>query len=91
MNLTHTRGAHTFKAGLMREREAFGQARSGIFAGEFNFRNDARGPEQHRLSRSPTPSSARHRVQESLGRRPDNRRQNTWAWFVQDTWKPTAS
>ena len=29
VNLTHTRGAHTFKFGPMRERENFGQARSG--------------------------------------------------------------
>ena len=24
---------------------------------------------------------------ESMGRVPDNRRQYTWGWFVQDTWK----
>ena len=24
-----------------------------------------------------------------MGRRPDNRWQTTWAWFAQDTWKPT--
>ena len=27
--------------------------------------------------------------QESMGRVPDDRRQKTWAWYVQDTWKPT--
>ena len=25
---------------------------------------------------------------ESMGRVPDNRRQYTWGWFIQDTWKP---
>ena len=28
-----------------------------------------------------------HQLQEAMGRRPDNRRQFTWSWFVQDTWK----
>jgi hypothetical protein len=43
-NMTHTRGAHTFKMGAMRERENFGQARSGTFAGDFNFSNDTNNP-----------------------------------------------
>jgi large subunit ribosomal protein L17 len=44
VNLTHTRGRHTYKMGLMREDELFGQARSGIFGGEFNFADDAQHP-----------------------------------------------
>ncbi len=29
------------------------------------------------------------RYTESMGRVPDDRRQQTWAWYVQDTWKIT--
>ncbi len=58
INLTHTRGAHTFKAGVLREHERFSQARSGIFGGEFNFSNDARQSATTPASPSPTPISA---------------------------------
>ena len=44
ISLTHTRGAHTFKTGVMREDEFFGQARASTFAGAFNFANDGADP-----------------------------------------------
>ena len=40
VSLTHTRGKHTYKMGVMREDELFSQARSGIFGGQFNFADD---------------------------------------------------
>ena len=43
-SLSHTRGDHTFKVGLMSEYEGFGQARASIFGGAFNFANDGADP-----------------------------------------------
>ena len=88
-NLTHTRGAHTFKAGVLREHERFTQARSGTFAGEFSFANDGADPLNARFAFANAFLGHVTSYTESMGRRPDNRFQTTWAWFVQDTWKAT--
>jgi hypothetical protein len=85
--LTHTRGAHTFKTGLMRERENFGQARSGLFGGEFSFANDAQNPNNTGFAFSNAFLGQATSYTESMGRPGDDRRQNTYAWYVQDTWK----
>jgi hypothetical protein len=87
LNLTHTRGAHTFKTGVMRERENFGQARSGTFAGEFSFANDAANPNNTGFAFSNAFLGQVTSYTESLGRPGDNRRQTTYAWYGQDTWK----
>jgi len=87
INVTHTRGSHTFKAGIMREDELFGQARSGTFAGQFNFADDAQDPLRTGYAYANAFIGHITNYQESLGRRPDDRRQKTWAWFTQDTWK----
>jgi hypothetical protein len=87
VNLTHTRGAHTFKLGVMREHEVFGQARSGIFAGEFDFSRDSDNPLDTDYAYSNAFLGVVRNYDEDLGRRPDFRIQKTWAWFVQDTWK----
>jgi hypothetical protein len=89
INLTHTRGTHTYKMGVMREREVFGQARAGIFGGEYNFRQDATDPNNAGYAFANAYLGHVTEYVESLGRRPDFRKQNTWAWFVQDTWKLT--
>jgi hypothetical protein len=89
ISLTHTRGAHTFKGGLMREFERFGQARSGTFGGEFNFSNDAAHPNNTGFAYANAYLGIVSSYTEDLGRVGDNRRQNTWAWYVQDTWKAT--
>ncbi len=87
LNLTHTRGAHTFKAGLMTEHERLGQARSGTFAGEFSFANDGADPLNTGFAFANAYIGHVTSYTESMGRVGDNRRQNTIAWFVQDTWK----
>ncbi|RPI51163.1 MAG: carboxypeptidase regulatory-like domain-containing protein, partial [Acidobacteria bacterium] len=89
LKLTHTRGNHTFKMGIMREREVFGQARSGIFAGEFNFAHS--GSDALSTGYPYANAYIGHVLSytEDLGRAPDFRMQQTWAWFVQDTWKLT--
>jgi hypothetical protein len=87
INLTHTRGRHTYKLGVMREDEFFGQARSGIFAGEFDFSDDGNHPNRTGYAWSNAVLGQIRDYTESLGRVPDDRRQRTWAWYVQDTWK----
>jgi len=86
-NLTYTRGAHTFKMGIMREHERFGQARSGIFGGEFRFQHDANDPGTTGYAFANAYVGHVREYVESMGRVPDNRYQSTWAWFLQDTWK----
>jgi hypothetical protein len=86
-NLTHNRGAHTFKFGAMRERENFGQARSGLFAGEFNFSNDTSNPNNAGFAYANALLGVVTTYTESMGRVGDNRRQTTYAWYAQDTWK----
>jgi hypothetical protein len=87
INLTHTRGPHTYKLGIMREDELFGQARSGIFGGEFNFAHDNNDPLSTQYAYANAVLGHVRSYTESLGRVPDDRRQRAWAWFVQDTWK----
>jgi hypothetical protein len=86
-NLTYTRGAHTFKMGIMREHERFGQARSGMFGGEFSFANDGNDPTNTGFAYANAYIGHVTSYTESLGRVPDNFYQSTWAWFVQDTWR----
>jgi hypothetical protein len=90
VNLTHTRGRHTYKMGLMREDELFSQARSGTFGGQFNFADDALHPNRTGYAWANAVLGQVARYTESMGRVPDDRRQKTWAWYVQDTWKPTS-
>ena len=87
VNVTHTRGAHTFKAGALRERELFQQARSGLFAGEFSFANDTNNPNNTGFAFSNMLLGQVTSYTEAMGRPGDNRLQTTYAWFVQDTWK----
>ena len=87
LNLTHTRGSHTFKTGVMREFERFGQARSGTFGGEFLFENDGADPTNAGFAYANAFLGHVTRYTESMGRVGDNRRQNTWAFFGQDTWR----
>ncbi len=87
LNLTHTRGKHTYKMGVMREDEFFGQARSSTFAGEFDFSDDNNHPNRTGYAYANAVLGQIRDYTESLGRVPDDRRQRTWAWYVQDTWK----
>ena len=89
INLTHTRGRHTYKMGVMREDELFSQARSGTFGGQFNFADDNLHPNRTGYAWANAVLGQVRSYQESMGRVPDDRRQKTWAWYVQDTWKIT--
>ena len=73
--------------GVMREDEVFGQARSGIFAGQFNFADDDIHPNRTGYAYANAVLGQVTQLSESMGRVPDDRRQKTWAWYVQDTWK----
>jgi len=87
ISLTHTRGQHTYKMGVMREDEFFGQAASGIFPGQFNFANDGNDPGTTGYAYANAVLGHLQSYTESLGRVPDDRRQRTWAWYAQDTYK----
>jgi hypothetical protein len=89
INLTHTRGNHTFKFGVMRENEVFGQARSGVFAGEFSFAHSGSDPLSTGYAYANTYIGHVLSYTEDLGRAPNFRIQNTWAWYAMDTWKLT--
>jgi hypothetical protein len=56
-NLTYIRGTHTYKAGAYRENSRFGQARSSLFAGQFDFGQDVNDPLTDLATPSRTPSS----------------------------------
>jgi carboxypeptidase family protein len=86
-NITYTRGAHIFKAGVLRVAERFGQARASLFGGQFDFSNDGNDPTNTQFAYANAFIGHVTSYQEGMGRRPDNRRQFTWSWFVQDTWK----
>ena len=77
INLTHTRGRHTYKMGVMREDELFSQARSGTFGGQFNFADDALHPNRTGYAWANAVLGQVARYTESMGRVPDDRRQKT--------------
>src|SRR3989441_518817 len=86
-NLTHSRGSHTFKMGILREHEQFGQARSGTFGGEFNFQNDGNDPLNTGYAYANAFLGHVASYTESMGRVPADPWQNRWAWSVQDPWR----
>jgi hypothetical protein len=86
-NLTYLKAAHSFKFGVMREFERFGQARSGTFAGQFDVSTDANDPGNLGYAYANLYAGHTRQYSEQLGRPPNNRIQATWAWFAQDTWK----
>jgi hypothetical protein len=87
-NTTYTRGAHTFKAGILREFEATRQARASTFGGQFNFQNDSNDPLTTGFAYANAYIGHVQNYTESMGRPPNpNRRQYLWAWYAQDTWR----
>jgi hypothetical protein len=86
-DLTWNRGVHTFKMGILREHERFGQARSGTFAGEFSFANDGNDPTNAQFAYANAVLGHVTTYTESMGRVPDNFYQSTWAWYIADSWK----
>src|SRR3954454_11777435 len=87
LNFTYTHSTHIFKAGGTRVYERFGQARSSTFAGQFDFSNDSNDPLNTGFALANMYLGHVTSYTESMGRVPDNRRQYTWGWFAQDTWK----
>ena len=86
-NLTWSHGAHTFKFGGYREGSRFGQARSSIFAGQFDFGQDANDPLTTGYAFSNAFTGHFRQYTEGLGRPAQFARRNIWAAFAQDTWK----
>ncbi len=73
-SVTHTRGDHIFKVGLMSEYEGFGQARASIFGGAFNFANDVADPGTTGYTYANAVLGHARDYTESLGKPPDDRR-----------------
>jgi hypothetical protein len=88
-NLSYTHGSHAFKFGGYRESSRFGQARSSIFAGQFDFGQDANDPLTTGYAFSNAYVGHFRQYTEGLGRPAQFARRNIWAWFAQDTWKVT--
>ena len=87
--VTYSRGSHSFKIGGYRESSRFGQARSSIFAGQFDFGQDVNDPLTTGYAFSNAYIGHFQRYTEGLGRPAQFARKNTWAFFAQDTWKVT--
>ena len=85
--VTYSRGSHTYKFGGYRESSRFGQARSGTFAGNFDFGQDVNDPLNTGYAFANAYIGHFRQYTESLGRPAQFARRNTWAWFAQDTWK----
>jgi hypothetical protein len=86
-NLTYSAGSHTFKAGGYRESSRFGQARSSIFAGQFDFGQDVNDPLTTGYAFANAYIGHFRQYTEGLGRPAQFARKNIYAWFVQDTWR----
>ncbi len=87
--VTYSRGSHSFKFGGYRESSRFGQARSSIFGGQFDFGHDVNDPLTTGYAFSNAYTGHFQRYTEGLGRPAQFARKNTWAFFAQDTWKVT--
>jgi len=86
-NLTYSRGSHTFKMGGYRESSRFGQARSSLFAGQFDFGQDVNDPLNTGYAFANAYTGHFRQYTEGLGRPAQFARRNIWAGFAQDTWK----
>ena len=85
VNLTHTRGRHTYKMGIMREDELSQRVRH--VRREFNFATTS-ASESNRLWVVERVLGQSPATTESMGRVPDIGA-SVPAWYVQDTWKVT--
>ncbi len=89
-NLTVTRGAHNFKAGvsILRAREYEGERST--FSGTFSFARDTNNPFDSNYAFSNAALGNFRSYTESNARFGANERQSIVEWFLQDTWKATS-
>ena len=88
-NTTKTRGAHTFKAGIMIERNYEGSNANGNYAGSIAFATDGNNPLNSGYAYSNAALGVFQTYTEASQRVFFNFRQHTVQWFVQDSWRAT--
>ncbi|MGH9936482.1 MAG: hypothetical protein ACREAM_09560, partial [Blastocatellia bacterium] len=88
-NLTYTRGAHSFKAGIYFERVRNYEGATSTFAGAFTFTNDANNPLNTNYAYANAALGNFTQYSESNTRPSGEGRQSLFDFFVQDSWKAT--
>jgi hypothetical protein len=88
-NLTWTKQAHTFKAGILYEHFKQNEARGGNYTGTFTFNNANRAtnPLSSTIPYANFLMGAFTTYTEIDGRQDTGNRQGRLEWYVQDTWK----
>lgn len=86
-NVTHTLGAHTFKAGFAFERIRNYEGEQGTYGGSFSFGRDVNNPFDSNYAYSNAVLGQFANYSESQSRPSNEGRKSTVGWFVQDTWK----
>ncbi len=91
LNLTHTRGTPHLQDGASCARTSSSDRRArDMFGGKFNFADDSAHPNRTRLCLVRTRCSARSAATRNRSAVcPTIAVSETWAWYVQDTWKMT--
>ena len=88
-NTTKTHGSHTFKAGIMMERNYQGSNNNGNYAGSINFATDATNPLNTGYAYSNAALGIFSTYTEASNRVDLRFRQHGVDWFVQDNWRAT--
>jgi hypothetical protein len=88
-NLTKTLGSHTFKAGIMVERNYQGSLSDALYAGSLVFTPDVNNPLDTRYAYANAAIGTFTSYSEANNRVILSFRQHAIEWFAQDTWKAT--
>ena len=88
-NTTKTLGAHTFKAGIMIERNYQGTNGNGNYYGNISFANDATNPLNTGYAYANAATGVFQTYTEASNRVALHFRQHQVDWFVQDNWRAT--
>ena len=88
-NTTKTHGAHTFKAGIMIERNYEGANNNGNYAGSIAFATDINNPSNTGYAYSNAALGIFSTYTEASNRVDLRFRQHGVDWFLQDSWKAT--
>ncbi|MCC7236916.1 MAG: carboxypeptidase regulatory-like domain-containing protein [Bryobacterales bacterium] len=88
-NLTKVMGSHTFKTGIMVERNYQGSLSDGQYTGTFNFQPTVNNPLDSGYAYSNAALGVFQTYSEASSRVILSFRQHAVEWFVQDTWRAT--
>jgi hypothetical protein len=88
-NVTKTWGPHTFKLGIMIERNYQGSNQNAAYTGTLSFNNDGNNPLNVGYAYANAAAGVFQTYQEASGRVFLRYRQHGVDWFVQDSWRAT--